>query len=293
MVSIHWQLLQAVALGSLVAWASGLRLYLVVFVLGLSARLGYLTLPEGLAILSHSYVIAVAGFLLAIEFLADKIPGIDSAWDAVHTFIRIPAGRCWPPARPASADVTAITVAAGLLGGTITAGTHFAKAGGRAAINASPEPFSNWIASFTEDALVLGGIWVALNHPGLLVSLAVFIAFAAWFIIVFTGFVRRRFLAGARRGSLTLLVRRPTPDQCLGECARVNVLDLAPHGQPTRDPRHREPLAGEHLRHVMGRGFAFDGEIGRENHLLHHAVRCALEQPVEVDLARPDAVERR
>ena len=92
MASIHWQLLQAVALGSLVAWASGLRLYLVVFVLGLSARLGYLTLPEGLAILSHS-VIAAAGFLLAIEFLADKIPGIDSAWDAVHTFIRIPAGR--------------------------------------------------------------------------------------------------------------------------------------------------------------------------------------------------------
>ena len=187
------------ALGSLVAWASGLRLYLVVFVLGLAARLGYLTLPEGLAILSHSYVIAAAGFLLAVEFLADKIPVFDSAWDAVHTFIRIPAGALLA-AGAAGDDVTAITVAAGLLGGTITAGTHFAKAGGRAAINASPEPFSNWIASFTEDALVLGGIWVALNHPGIfLVSLAVFLAFAAWFIIVFTGFVRRRVPQGPAR----------------------------------------------------------------------------------------------
>jgi hypothetical protein len=188
----HWQLLQAVALGSLVAWASGLRLYLVVFVLGLAARLGYLALPDGLAILSHTYVIAAAAILLAVEFLADKIPGIDSAWDAVHTFIRIPAGALLA-AGAAGDDLTAITVAAGLLGGTITAGTHFAKAGGRAAINASPEPFSNWIASFTEDAMVLGGIWVALNHPGIfLASLAVFIAFAAWFIVAFTRFVRRR-----------------------------------------------------------------------------------------------------
>lgn len=192
----HWQLLQAVALGSLVAWASGLRLYLVVFVLGLASRLGYLALPDGLAILSHSYVIAAAGFLLVAEFLADKIPVFDSAWDAVHTFIRIPAGALLA-AGAAGDDLTAITVAAGLLGGTITAGTHFAKAGGRAAINASPEPFSNWIASFTEDALVLGGIWVALNHPGIfLVSLAVFLAFAVWFIVVFTRFVRTRFTQG-------------------------------------------------------------------------------------------------
>ena len=188
----QWQLLQAVALGSLVAWASGLRLYLVVFVLGLAARLGYLTLPEGLAILSHTYVIAVAGFLLAVEFLADKVPGIDSAWDAVHTFIRIPAGALLA-AGAAGDDFTAITVAAGLLGGTITAGTHFAKASGRAAINTSPEPFSNWIASFTEDAMVLGGIWVALNYPVIFIaSLAVFLAFSAWFIVAFARLVRRR-----------------------------------------------------------------------------------------------------
>jgi len=200
-----WQLLQAVALGSLVAWASGLRLYLVVFVLGMAARLGYLALPEGLEILSHDYVIAAAGLLLAIEFLADKVPGIDSAWDAVHTFIRIPAGALLA-AGATGENLTALTVAAGLLGGTITAGTHFAKAGGRAAINTSPEPLSNWVASFTEDAMVLGGIWVALNHPAIFLgSLAVFMAFAAWFVIAFARFVRSRLAragpAGAAPGS--------------------------------------------------------------------------------------------
>lgn len=188
----NWQLLQAVALGSLVAWASGLRLYLVAFVLGVAARMGYLVLPEGLAILSHPYVITASGFLLVVEFLADKVPGIDSAWDAVHTFIRIPAGALLA-AGAAGDDLTAITVAAGLLGGSITAGTHFAKAGGRVAINTSPEPFSNWVASFTEDAMVLGGIWVALNHPVVFIaSLAVFMAFAVWFVIAFARFVRRR-----------------------------------------------------------------------------------------------------
>lgn len=187
-----WQLLQAVALASLLAWASGLRLYLVVFVLGIAARTGYLTLPEGLSILTHNYVIAASGLLLAVEFLADKVPGIDSAWDAVHTFIRIPAGALLA-AGAAGDDFTAITVAAGLLGGTITAGTHFAKAGGRAAINTSPEPFSNWVASFTEDAMVLGGIWVALNHPAVFISaLVLFLAFASWFVFVFARFVRRR-----------------------------------------------------------------------------------------------------
>ena len=192
-----WQLIQAVALGSLVAWASGLRLYLVVFVLGLASRLGYLTLPPGLEVLSHTYVIAAAGILLAVEFLADKVPGIDSAWDALHTFIRIPAGALLA-AGTAGGDLTAITVAAGLLGGTITAGTHFAKAGGRAALNTSPEPFSNWVASFTEDAMVLGGIWVALNHPVVFIgALAVFMAFAAWFVFVFARFVRNRLARAA------------------------------------------------------------------------------------------------
>jgi hypothetical protein len=193
------QVLQAVALGSLVSWASGLRLYLVVFVLGLASHYGYVDLPSGLAILSHPYVITAAGFLVAIEFLADKVPWVDSTWDAIHTFIRIPAGALLA-AGVAGDNLSALTVAAGLLGGTITAGTHFAKAGARAAINTSPEPFSNWTASFSEDALVLGGIWMALHYPlAFLVLLVAFLALAAWVLVAFAGFVRRR-LARPREG---------------------------------------------------------------------------------------------
>ena len=142
--------------------------------------LGYVRLPAGLEVLQHPWVIGTAGFLLATEFLADKIPGFDSVWDALHTFIRIPAGALL--AAGATGDsLSALTVAAGLLGGTITAGTHFAKAGGRAMINASPEPFSNWGASFTEDAVVLAGIWFAFQYPMVfLAALALLIGLVVW-----------------------------------------------------------------------------------------------------------------
>jgi Domain of unknown function (DUF4126) len=178
----EWTVLQSVALASLLAWASGLRLYLVVCAAGLGGYFGYVDLPDGLAVLQHPWVIGAAGFMLAMEFVADKVPAIDSAWDAIHTFIRIPAGALL--AAGATGDsVTALTVAAGLLGGTITAGTHFAKAGGRAVINTSPEPFSNWGASFTEDALVLSGIWLAFAHPLVfLLLLAVFLLLLVWLV---------------------------------------------------------------------------------------------------------------
>lgn len=176
------QVLQSVALASLLAWASGLRLYLVVFAVGLAGYLGYIELPAGLKVLQHPWVIGAAGFLLLMEFLVDKLPGIDSLWDAVHTFIRIPAGALL--AAGATGDtLSALTVAAGLLGGTITAGTHFTKAGGRAIINASPEPFSNWAASLMEDAMVLAGIWFAFLYPLLfLAALAVFAVLAIWLL---------------------------------------------------------------------------------------------------------------
>jgi len=189
------QVLQTVALASLLAWASGLRLYLAVFVIGLAAYLGYVTLPEGLKVLSHPYVIGTAGFLLAIEFLADKFPGLDSAWDGIHTFVRIPAGALL--AAGATGDtLNALTVAAGLLGGTITAGTHFMKAGSRAVINTSPEPVSNWTASFTEEAMVLGGIWLAFAHPWVfLVMLVLFLGFAAWVLPKLWRFTKRLWAA--------------------------------------------------------------------------------------------------
>jgi hypothetical protein len=191
----EFQILQTVALASLLAWASGLRLYLVVFVVGLAGHFDYVTLPDGLKVLAHPYVIGAAGLLLALEFLADKFPGLDSAWDAIHTFIRIPAGALL--AAGATGDTfTALTVAAGLLGGTITAGTHFMKAGSRAVINTSPEPVSNWTASFTEDAMVLGGIWLAFAYPWVFIALLVlFLVFAAWLLPKLFRFVKRMWAA--------------------------------------------------------------------------------------------------
>jgi len=181
-MNIDPQTLQTFALASLLAWASGLRLYAVVFAVGMAGALGYVELPAALRVLQHPWVIGAAGVLLMVEFLVDKVPALDGVWDAFHTFVRIPAGALL--AAGATGDsLGALTVAAGLLGGTITAGTHFTKAGGRALINTSPEPFSNWTASFTEDALVVAGIWFAYHHPvAFLAALAVFLALVAWLL---------------------------------------------------------------------------------------------------------------
>jgi hypothetical protein len=191
----EFHVLQTVALASLLAWASGLRLYLVIFVVGLAASFGYVALPDGLKVLAHPYVIGAAGLLLVVEFLADKFPGLDSAWDGLHTFIRIPAGALL--AAGATGDtVSALTVAAGLIGGTITAGTHFTKAGSRAVINTSPEPVTNWAASFAEEAMVLGGIWLAFAYPWLFLALLlVFLALAAWLLPKLWRFVKRLWTA--------------------------------------------------------------------------------------------------
>jgi hypothetical protein len=178
----EWLVLQTVAIASLLAWASGLRLYLVVFAIGLAGHLGYVELPAGLKVLQHPWVIGSAGVMLLMEFIVDKVPVVDSVWDGFHTFIRIPAGALL--AAGATGDtLTALTIAAGLLGGTITAGTHFTKAGGRALINTSPEPFSNWTASLTEDALVVSGIWLAFTYPlAFLAALLVLIALMIWLL---------------------------------------------------------------------------------------------------------------
>lgn len=174
--------IQTFALASLLAWASGLRLYLVVFAVGLAGKFGYLDLPSGLKVLQHEWVIGAAGVMLAMEFLVDKIPGLDSAWDTLHTFVRIPAG-AFLAAGATGDTLNALTVAAGLLGGTITAGTHFTKAGGRAVINTSPEPVTNWMASFTEEAMVLSGIWLLFQHPLVLIAMiVVFLLFAIWLL---------------------------------------------------------------------------------------------------------------
>jgi hypothetical protein len=174
--------LTAIATATGLGWASGVRLYAVLFFLGLLQHAGIYTLPPDLQVLAHPAVMAVSGLLFFIEFLADKVPGVDSLWDAVHTFIRIPAGAVLAAAAVASAD-PGFALAAGLLGGVVAAGTHFTKAGTRALINASPEPFSNWTASLGEDFLSLLGLFAALKYPLLfLILLGVFIGVAIYLL---------------------------------------------------------------------------------------------------------------
>lgn len=156
--------LDAIAAAAGLAWASGLRLYAVLFLTGLAGRMGWLELPGDLGLLEHPLVMAAAGFMLCVEFFADKVPALDSFWDAAHTFIRIPAGALL--AAGALADQgTAAVLAAALLGGSLTGATHLTKAGSRIAINTSPEPVSNVIASTGEDGMAVGGLWLAFAHP--------------------------------------------------------------------------------------------------------------------------------
>ena len=164
-----------IAIAAALAWGSGLRAYAVIFALGLAGTFGWLELPEHLRLLQHPLVLGASGLMSAVEFFADKLPWLDSLWDAVHSFIRIPAGAALAAAVFGDSGA-AVTLAAAILGGTLAAGAHFAKAGTRAAINASPELFSNWTASLTEDALVPLGLWLALVHP---------IAFFALLVVFF------------------------------------------------------------------------------------------------------------
>lgn len=165
-----------------VGWASGINLYALVCVLGIAASTGNMALPAELQVLQDPMVIAAAGFMYMVEFVADKTPGVDSGWDALHTFIRIPAGAML--AAGAVGDVSpAMEVAAGLLGGSMAGASHFTKASSRLLINTSPEPVSNWGASIAEDVLVLSGIWAMLNHPLIFLCFMVFfIALAIWML---------------------------------------------------------------------------------------------------------------
>jgi Domain of unknown function (DUF4126) len=174
--------LQSIALAAGLGWASGIRLYAVLFIVGLVDKMGWATLPPSMHVLSHPLVMGATGFMLFIEFFADKIPGLDTIWDAVHTFIRIPAGAALA-ASMAGADSTVMTLVAGILGGAMATGAHVTKAGSRALINTSPEPVTNWTASLTEDAMVATGLWAMFAHPAVfLVALAIFIVLAIWLL---------------------------------------------------------------------------------------------------------------
>jgi uncharacterized protein DUF4126 len=185
-----WQL---VALAAALGWASGIRLYAVLFIVGGLGHLGWFELPPHLKVLAHPLVLSAAGFMLFVEFFADKIPGVDTIWDVAHTLVRIPAGAALAGAVFGDSP-PAWTIAAAIIGGTLAAGSHFTKTGARMAINTSPEPFSNWAASFGEDLLVGVMLYLALAHPvAFFVVLALLLAVAAWLLPKLWRFVRGAF----------------------------------------------------------------------------------------------------
>ncbi|HAO24249.1 MULTISPECIES: DUF4126 domain-containing protein [unclassified Methylophaga] len=171
-----------IALSMGAAWASGINLYAAVFMLGYMGSTGHIVLPDELQVLSDPLVMTAAAVMYCVEFFADKVPGVDTGWDTLHTFIRIPAGAML--AASAVGDVSpAIELTAGLLGGSLAAATHATKAGSRLLINTSPEPFSNWGASVTEDLLVIAGLWTALTYPiWFLAALVIFIVLMIWLL---------------------------------------------------------------------------------------------------------------
>jgi uncharacterized protein DUF4126 len=174
--------LQQLSLAMGTAWTSGINLYATVAALGIAQAAGLVELPPGLEPLANPAVIAVAVAMYFVEFFADKVPYVDSGWDAVHTFIRVPAGALLA-ARALGPTNPALEVVAALAGGTVALAAHGTKATTRLAINASPEPFTNWVASISEDVIVFAGIWAVFNHPVLMLGLVlVFLALAIYLV---------------------------------------------------------------------------------------------------------------
>lgn len=181
---------QLMALAAAVGWASGLRLYLVVFITGLAGMLGWIPLPSGLHILQHPAMLAGSGFMLFIEFFADKIPGVDSLWDMVHSVIRVPAGAALA-AGVFGADNATMGALAGMLGGALAATSFATKASTRAAVNTSPEPFSNIAVSLAEDGAVMGAMWLATNHPiAFGITLVITLLLSIWLLVILTKYLK-------------------------------------------------------------------------------------------------------
>ncbi len=194
---------QLLALAAALGWASGIRLYAAVFLVGMAGFLGWFPLPPGLQVLQHPGVLAASGFMLVVEFFADKIPLVDSIWDTVHTVIRIPAGAALA-AGALGADGQAMGWIAALLGGTLAATSHTAKMTTRAAVNTSPEPFSNMLVSLAEDGFVVFMLWLSATHPVLFaVALVLTLVAAVLLMVVLVKFLRMvarrlaRFFSGA------------------------------------------------------------------------------------------------
>lgn len=176
------QIINTISLSMGAAWASGINLYATLLTLGIMGATGNMTLPPDLQILTNPLVIGAAGIMFAAEFVADKIPGVDTGWDSVHTFIRIPAGAMLAAGSVGEIN-SAMGISAAILGGTIAAGSHATKAGSRVLINTSPEPFTNWFVSLGEDVAVVVGVWAAINHPIVFsVFLLLFVVLMIWLL---------------------------------------------------------------------------------------------------------------
>jgi hypothetical protein len=173
---------QLIAVASVLGFASGIRLYLVLFAVGLAGAMHWVELPSGLQILAHPWVLGASGSMMAVEFLADKIPAVDSLWDSVHTLIRIPAGAALAAAVFGGDSALWATIAA-ILGGSLAATSHFTKAGSRALINTSPEPVSNIAASGAEDVLAGGLLLLVLAYPWVAASIVLLLVLAAAWVL--------------------------------------------------------------------------------------------------------------
>ncbi len=228
--------IQAISLILGVAWASGINLYAAVLVLGYMGSTGHVTLPPDLQLLSTPMVMGAAGLMYMVEFFADKVPGVDTGWDVLHTFVRIPAGAMLAMGMAEGLEMNeSVQFAALLLGGGVAATSHAAKAGSRVIINTSPEPFTNWIASITEDVVVIGGLWASLQHPELfIISLLLFLLMVIWLLPKIWRAMKRifqaigRFFSSDKKGS-------SEPDESTQE-EIMDAIYPEKDGQPEQQP---------------------------------------------------------
>jgi len=222
------QIITLIALTMGVGWASGINLYATLATLGILSMSGHMVLPEELDVLNNPLVIAAAGLMYMVEFTADKIPGVDSIWDSIHTFIRIPAGAVLAAGMVGDAGA-GMELAAAIVGGGLATTTHVTKTGSRLLINTSPEPMTNWIASITEDVVVILGIWTAVQNPWLFVLLLVlFLLLLVWLLPKIW-----RALKKAGRGIKSLFIK---PQETKMDAATAAPIDL-PNIERPKQPK--------------------------------------------------------
>lgn len=232
------------AFGLVLAWLAGIRAYLTVFGVGLAGAMGWMDLPPALEVAQSPWVLGVSGALALVEFFADKIPGVDSVWDLLHTLLRVPAGAFLAAAALSPDGHLGAMALAG--GATVALTSHGLKSGTRALLNASPEPVSNWTASATEDAATVGGLALVFHHPvaalGLVVALTLMVAVPVWWL---WRRLRRGWKAMRAPGDGSL----PGSSGISASGATIVSSSTAVGGSPTRYPPHEalEPPAARSL----------------------------------------------